>query len=133
MKPVVSVVAALIYNDKNELFIAQRNEHMTFPLMWEFPGGKVEEGEAHHVALARELQEELAIDTVVNKERVAKTQYELPKVMLELHFYIVQIFSGEPTLHEHTDAKWVAVSDLDESMFAPADQEVVRQLKREVK
>ncbi|RRJ14948.1 NUDIX domain-containing protein, partial [Pseudomonas aeruginosa] len=58
MKKVINVVGAVIYSD-NKILCAQRSEHMSLPLLWEFPGGKIEKGESEEEALIREIKEEM--------------------------------------------------------------------------
>lgn len=125
----LSVVAALIYNDKGELFTAQRSETMSFPLLWEFPGGKVEVAETKPVALARELAEELGIHAEVEPDCLATTTYIQADLQIDLYFYAVHHFQGVIRLHEHAQSRWVHPSELEAAIFAPADREIVRRLQ----
>jgi mutator protein MutT len=70
------VVAALIVKD-DKLLVCQRTRHQTMPLKWEFPGGKIEEGEQPRAALRRELEEELGIHATIGDE-LARIQHEYP-------------------------------------------------------
>ena len=74
---VKQVVAALIFKD-NQILVCQRTRHQTMPLKWEFPGGKIEEGEQPRDALRRELNEELGIDATIGEE-VARIRHEYKK------------------------------------------------------
>ncbi|MGA8763929.1 MAG: NUDIX domain-containing protein, partial [Candidatus Sulfotelmatobacter sp.] len=88
------VVAALIQKD-GKLLVCQRTRHQTMPLKWEFPGGKIEEGEQPRAALRRELEEELGIQARIGDE-VARLQHVYPNhTTVELRFFIVREYQGE--------------------------------------
>jgi len=88
------VVAALIVKDE-KLLVCQRTRHQTMPLKWEFPGGKIEEGEQPRAALRRELEEELGIHATIGDE-LARIKHEYPNGgMVELRFFIVREHKGE--------------------------------------
>src|ERR1700726_2701617 len=88
------VVAALIVKD-GKLLVCQRTRHQTMPLKWEFPGGKIEEGEQPRDALRRELEEELGIVAKVGTE-VARIVHEYPGGgSVELRFFEVRSYQGE--------------------------------------
>ena len=97
------VVAALIVQD-GKLLVCQRTRHQTMPLKWEFPGGKIEEGEQPRDALRRELEEELGIAATIGDE-VARIQHEYPNGgMVELRFFVVREIRGrtrESDLQRH--------------------------------
>src|SRR6201993_5378654 len=88
------VVAALIFQD-DRILVCQRTRHQTMPLKWEFPGGKIEEGEQPRDALHRELDEELGIDATIGDE-VARIRHEYRSGnSVELRFFVVNEFRGE--------------------------------------
>ena len=88
------VVAALIV-DAEKLLVCQRTRHQTMPLKWEFPGGKIEDGEQPRDALRRELEEELGIQAEVGDE-VSRIVHEYPNGgSVELRFFTVRQYSGE--------------------------------------
>src|SRR3982074_3979187 len=88
------VVAALIFQD-GKVLVCQRTRHQTMPLKWEFPGGKIEEGEQPRDALRRELDEELG-STATTGDEVARIRHEYPNGgMVELRFYVVREHKGE--------------------------------------
>ena len=121
------VVAGLITNE-GKLLVCQRTRHQTMPLKWEFPGGKIEEGEQPRDALRRELEEELGILATIGDE-VARIQHEYPnRSMVELRFYVVREFQGEIENRIFRDIKWVKLSDLPQYDFLEADLTLVRDL-----
>lgn len=121
------VVAALIVKD-GKLLVCQRTRHQTMPLKWEFPGGKIEEGEQPRDALRRELDEELGILASVGDE-LARIQHEYPNGgMVELRFYLVREFKGEIENRIFRDIQWAAPADLPGFDFLEADLTLVKDL-----
>ena len=121
------VVAALIARD-GKLLVCQRTRHQTMPLKWEFPGGKIEEGEQPRDALRRELDEELGIQATIGDE-LARIQHEYPNGgMVELRFYIVREYKGELENRIFKDIQWVVPKDLPKFDFLEADLTLVDDL-----
>jgi len=121
------VVAALIAKD-GELLVCQRTRHQTMPLKWEFPGGKIEEGEQPRDALHRELEEELGILATVGDE-VARIRHEYPNGgIVELRFFLVREYQREIENRIFKDIQWVQPIDLPKYDFLEADQTLVRDL-----
>lgn len=121
------VVAALIEKD-GKLLVCQRTRHQTMPLKWEFPGGKIEEGEQPRDALRRELEEELGISATVGDE-IKRIQHEYPNGgMVELRFFIVRQHQGEIENRIFRDTQWVAPKDLAAYDFLEADLTLVKEL-----
>ena len=121
------VVAALIMQD-GKLLVCQRTRHQTMPLKWEFPGGKIEEGEQPRDALRRELDEELGIVATIGDE-LARIQHEYPNGgMVELRFYVVREFKGEIENRIFRDIQWVEPADLPKFDFLEADLTLVKDL-----
>jgi 8-oxo-dGTP diphosphatase len=98
--------------------------------LWEFPGGKVDDGEAPHDALARELREELGLEVRVDRP-ITFAVHEEPGLRILLLFYAVQIVDGEARGREGQAVKWVSVTDLPSYPTPPADAEIVRHLAEE--
>jgi 8-oxo-dGTP diphosphatase len=121
------VVAALIWkNDK--ILICQRTRHQAMPLKWEFPGGKIEEGEQPRDALRRELDEELGIAAVVGDE-VTRIRHEYPSGgAVELRFYDVRDYTGEIENRIFRDVVWVDPWSLPSYDFLESDLELVKDL-----
>ena len=121
------VVAALIVKD-GKLLVCQRTRHQTMPLKWEFPGGKIEEGEQPRDALRRELDEELGILATVGDE-LARIQHEYPNGgMVELRFYLVREFKGEIENRIFREIQWAAPADVPTFDFLEADLTLVKDL-----
>ena len=121
------VVAALIEKD-GKLLVCQRTRHQTMPLKWEFPGGKIEEGEQPRDALRRELEEELGIITTIGDE-IARIRHEYPNGgRVELRFYVVREYQGEIENRIFREIQWAAPSDLTKYDFLEADLTLVKDL-----
>jgi len=121
------VVAALLVKD-GKVLICQRTRHQTMPLKWEFPGGKIEEGEQPRDALRRELEEELGIDAQVGEE-VARIRHRYKTGnSVELRFYVVRRYRGEIENRIFRDVRWSARSELPSYDFLEADLALVKDL-----
>jgi 8-oxo-dGTP diphosphatase len=121
------VVAALIAKD-GKLLVCQRTRHQTMPLKWEFPGGKIEEGEQPRYALRRELEEELGILATVGDE-VKRIQHEYPNGgMVELRFFVVREYQREIENRIFRDIQWAEPKDLPKYDFLEADLTLVEDL-----
>lgn len=107
------------------VLIAQRKRGRREELKWEFPGGKVEPGETPEACLARELWEELEIETRVGA-LVGRSICVYPWATVELLAFWVELVAGEPRLHDHEDVRWVAPAELSGYDFAEADLPIVR-------
>ena len=121
------VVAALIVQD-GKLLVCQRTRHQTMPLKWEFPGGKIEEGEQPRDALRRELDEELGIQATIGDE-LARIQHEYPNGgTVELRFYVVRQYQGKLENLIFKDIQWSEPKDLPKFDFLEADLTLVKDL-----
>ena len=123
------VVAALILRD-GRVLICQRTRHQTMPLKWEFPGGKIEEGEQPRDALRRELDEELGIEANI-REEVARIRHEYPNGgTIELRFFAVHEYKREIENRIFRDLRWVQRSELPAYDFLEADLTLVQDLAK---
>lgn len=121
-KKTVNVVAAVIKKD-NMIFATQRG-YGEFKGGWEFPGGKVEEGENPEAALVREIREEL--DTEISVDRFLYTiEYDYPTFHLSMRCYLCSVVSGDLVLKEHEAAKWLTNDKLNSVGWLPADIELI--------
>lgn len=128
-KPHVRVVAGEIERDGHYL-ITQRREQAVLPLLWEFPGGRVEPGESDHQALVRELQERVGI-TVEPGSLSLHVAHEYERYVLDLVVYHAKILSGEPKPLLVRDVRWVSPADFVEYPFPGADQQTMDALLAE--
>lgn len=126
-KAFVEVVAALIW-DKDKFLICQRPKNKARGLLWEFVGGKVENGENKEQALIRECQEELAI-TVEPHEIFTEVTHEYPDITVHLTLFNCAILWGQPKLLEHNALKWITPSEIPNYNFCPADVEILKKIK----
>jgi 8-oxo-dGTP diphosphatase len=123
------VVAALIWKD-GKILICQRTRHQPMPLKWEFPGGKIEEGEQPRDALRRELDEELGIAAVVGDE-VERIHHVYPSGnSVELRFFDVHAYSGLMENRIFKTIVWAQTSDLPTYDFLEADLGLVAKLAK---
>ena len=122
----VYVVAAIIHNE-DKIFATQRG-YGEFKDGWEFPGGKVEEGETPEAALKREIEEELETEIEV-EDCLTTVEYDYPNFHLSMKCYWAKITEGTPVLLEHEAARWLALGDLDMVDWLPADQIIVDMIK----
>jgi len=125
----ITVVAAVIERGDRRLLIGQRRKNDTSPLKWEFPGGKVRDGESAEVALARELREELGVTLVKSAElgRVRHKYVETPEE-LEIRFFAAAIEESEPTPQAFEQIAWALPKELGNYDFLAANRELIAQL-----
>lgn len=124
------VVAVALVDDDNRVMIAQRPEGKSMAGLWEFPGGKVEEGETPEVALIRELKEELTIDVTeacLAPFTFASHTYE--KFHLLMPLYVCRRWSGTPRPTEGQTLKWVRANQLTNFEMPPADIPLIAMLR----
>lgn len=129
MKTVLVVAAALVDSD-GRVLIAQRPDGKQLAGQWEFPGGKVEEGETPENALIRELQEELGItvkQACLAPFVFASHTYETFHLLMPL--YLIRRWDGEPEAREHKALKWVRPLDMRNYEMPPADLPLVAWLQ----
>ncbi|KAA3669265.1 8-oxo-dGTP diphosphatase MutT [Pectobacterium carotovorum] len=124
----LSVAVGIIRNAEKQYFIARRPDGVHMAGMWEFPGGKVEEGETPEQALIRELHEETGIEASAPQALNDKT-FSTPERIITLHFFLVETWQGEPYGREGQESRWVSVEELREEEFPPANAEMIRWLK----
>jgi len=120
------VVAAILIKD-NKILIAQRADDDPLAGYWEFPGGKVEEGESPEESLIREMQEEFCININVN-QFVESSLFTYEKRTIRLLGYLCRWVAGELFPKVHNDYLWVEISNLSNYTFAPADRPLVEKL-----
>lgn len=130
----VRVVAAVI-KAKNEngepiIFATQRG-YGEFKGGWEFPGGKIEDGETPQEALKREIMEELDTEIAVG-ELIETIDYDYPTFHLSMDCFWCEIVKGDLVLKEHEAAKWLKKEQLDDVEWLPADVTVIETIKKKL-
>ncbi|MBW8882335.1 MAG: 8-oxo-dGTP diphosphatase MutT [Asticcacaulis sp.] len=129
MKTLLVVAAALVDSD-GRVLIAQRPEGKQLAGQWEFPGGKVEDGETPEDALIRELREELGIE--VKRACLAPfvfASHTYDSFHLLMPLFLIRRWDGEPESREHTALKWVRPNDMRDYPMPPADLPLVAWLQ----
>ena len=122
----VNVVAAII-RDGNKIFATQRG-YGDYNDGWEFPGGKIEQGETPQQALAREIKEELDTDIIVG-DLLTTIEYNYPTFHLSMQCFWSRIVEGTPVLKEHEAARWLDLEHIDDVDWLPADQTIIALIK----
>ena len=123
---VTEVVAALIWED-DKFMICQRPANKARGLLWEFVGGKVEQGETKEQALIRECKEELDILLFVG-DVFMDVLHEYPDLTVHLTLFNAMIAEGEPQKLEHNDIQWITPSEISNYEFCPADEEILAKI-----
>ena len=125
----IEVVAAIIRKG-DKIFATQRG-YGDFKDWWEFPGGKMEQGETPEEALVREIREELSTEISVD-EFICTVDYDYPQFHLTMHCYLCSLLSEALHLNEHEAAKWLSKDELGSGKGLPADLEVVEKLNKHI-
>ena len=127
----IRVVAAIIkaVNEKGEniIFATQRG-YGEFKGGWEFPGGKIEEGETPREALKREIREELDTEIAVG-DLIDTIEYDYPNFHISMDCFLAEIASGNLVLREHEAAKWLTKEKLDSVDWLPADITLIDKIR----
>ena len=127
----LEVVAAVIEYD-NKILCMQRNKakFAYISYKFEFPGGKVEPGEAKHEALERELREEMAMDISIREEnQLITVEHTYPDFAITLHAYLCKVNSPHFIMREHLSYQWLPVEEMNKLDWAAADIPIVEYLQ----
>ena len=121
------VAAGILRDAAGRILITKRLRDSSFDGLWEFPGGKIGAGETPSDALRRELAEELGIDVTASQPYM-DLHHEYADRTVDLEFFLVTAWQGEPTGLEGQGVRWVNASELDPDELLPADAPVVTAL-----
>jgi 8-oxo-dGTP diphosphatase len=122
-RPLVLVAACVLLNSEGRILIAKRPKGRPLEGLWEFPGGKVEPGEAPEPALIRELEEELGIEIApLDLTPLTFASHTYPDFHLLMPLYLCKRWLGELTAHEGQELLWVRPEDLSDHDMPPADE-----------
>ena len=124
---VAAIIRATNENGETIVFATQRG-YGELKGGWEFPGGKMEEGETPQEALKREIMEELETEIVVG-ELIDTIEYDYPTFHLEMDCFWAEILSGDLVLKEHAAAKWLTKDELYSVEWLPADVTLIEQIR----
>ena len=124
---IIRVTAAILEKDGKILIAKRETGDELFAGLWEFPGGKVEEGETPEECMARELKEELDIEVEVG-ELITSNKHKYPHGIFELLAYRVKHISGKIILNDHDEIKWVTINEMSNFEFPPADIPIINYL-----
>ncbi|AKT42618.1 (deoxy)nucleoside triphosphate pyrophosphohydrolase [Chondromyces crocatus] len=122
----IRVVAAVIEQDGRYL-ITQRRATAVLPLLWEFPGGRVEEGETDAVALKREVRHRLGVEIEAG-QLISFVSHPYERYTVDLYLYECSIQSGEPAPLAVNEFRWVTSAEFDRYPFTPADEATMNKL-----
>ena len=118
-------MAAVIYRGETVL-LCQRHDGPHLPLMWEFPGGKINPGESARAALQRELAEELEVRSSIGRQ-IADVEHHYPEKSVRIRFFLADI-DDEPRAVVHREVRWIALDELAAYPVPPANESVVRMI-----
>jgi 8-oxo-dGTP diphosphatase len=125
----IRVVGAMLEREPGRYLITQRSKAASLPLLWEFPGGQVQEGEDEVVALKRELRERLGVDVVVEEQAMA-THHEYPNYDIDFRVFRCRLERGDqPVSHAKVnDHRWVTLDEMGQFTFPDADARTLAKL-----
>ena len=121
-------VTCAIIRIRDKVLAVQRSASMSLPMKWEFPGGKIEEGESEEACIHREIREELNISISIEK-KLGSTHHDYDELHIELIPFMAKYQSGEIRMSEHNAFRLLPLSELHTLDWAPADLPIVHHLQ----
>lgn len=131
MENKITKVTCAIIENQGKILVAQRSEKMSLPMKWEFPGGKIEDGELPEECIKREIKEEMDIQILV-KNKLKSTIHSYGDKTIELIPFICEIEEGELQLKEHRAIVWKKPIELEDLDWAEADIPIYREYIKHV-
>ena len=125
---IIRVTAAIIESDDKILIAQRKSEDDIFGGLWEFPGGKIENGETPEECMARELMEELEIKVEVGT-LITSNKHRYPNGIFELLAFRVKHICGNFVLNDHDEIKWITIDEISDFEFPPANTPIINYLK----
>jgi 8-oxo-dGTP diphosphatase len=122
----IDVTCAIIRNEEKKILIVQRGENTDHPFKWEFPGGKVTQGESEEDCIIREIREELSMEIVICR-RLQPFEYDYGHKQIRLIPFVCDTLDELPLLAEHMDYRWIDMNDLLSADYSEADVPVARE------
>jgi 8-oxo-dGTP diphosphatase len=125
----IRVVGAMLEQEPGRYLITQRSKNASLPLLWEFPGGRVNDGEDDITALRRELKERLGLDVIVG-EQAMSTHHEYPSYDIAFHVFACRLATPDQTVSHAkvNDHRWVGLSEMGQFQFPDADARTLAKL-----
>jgi 8-oxo-dGTP diphosphatase len=125
----IRVVGAMLEREPGRYLITQRSKSASLPLLWEFPGGRVHEGERDADALHRELEERLGLDVIVGEEAMA-THHEYDSYIVDFRVFHCRLATPEqePSHKVVNDHRWAALDEMGQFKFPDADARTLAKL-----
>lgn len=127
----INVTAGILFNNDDKVLIAKRRMGRHLGGYWEFPGGKIEEGEIPEESVIREFSEEFDVRIEV-VQLFLENIHSYPEKAVKITSYIVKHICGEFVLRDHDEMQWVSIQDLLTYQLAPADVPIAERLKRNI-
>ena len=121
MNRMIDVAAAVIVDEKDRIFIARKRKGLPLEGMWEFPGGKIEQGETAAEAIERELMEEMGV-RVEPEGLLGENVHHYDEFSVRLIAHYARIVEGQIKLSDHDMCEWVSMDDLNDYVMEPADE-----------
>lgn len=126
----IDVAAAVIENREGRILIVRRKPDISLGGYWEFPGGRIESGETAEECAVRELREAMSMH-IETGGIFSEIEYDYGDRLVRLTAVRALLLGGRITLHDHDDIRWVTVSEMEDYLFAPADELIVNRLLQE--